>query len=367
MSLGRGEPRLLGGEAGDRRQPRGQEGEQLGHHRARRAPAQASWAHRSRSRPCGCRSRRPRDRRRRNCAARCAMVWKSKSSTALREHRVELGQAMQHPALELGQLGVGRPSPCRRVAVEAAQQIAQRVAQPAIGLGLVLQDLRADALVLGVVGADHPQAQDVGAVLVAHGLRRGDVAQRLRHLAALLVEREAVRQHAVVGRAAARAAALEQRGMEPAAMLVGALEIEIGRPLEVGIALEREDVRRARVEPDVEDVRHLLVVLGLVLVAEEALGRALEPGVGALGLEGLDDPAPSPRDRATARRSSCRRTPRSARPRRAGATRTSRAAARSSSAGGCSRRAARSAWRRSPPAPSRARCRRSRRSACPWR
>ena len=107
----------------------------------------------------------------------------------------------------------------------------------------MLQDLRADALVLGVVGADHPQAQDVGAVLVAHRLRRGDVAQRLRHLAALLVEREAVRQHAVVGRAAARAAALEQRGMEPAAMLVGALEIEVGRPLEVGIALEREDMR----------------------------------------------------------------------------------------------------------------------------
>ena len=74
-------------------------------------------------------------------------------------------------------------------------------------------------------------------------------------------------------------------------MLVGAFEIEVGRPLEVGIALEREDVRAARVEPDVEDVRHLLVVLGLVLVAEEALGRAFEPHVGAFGAEGLDDAA----------------------------------------------------------------------------
>ena len=120
-------------------------------------------------------------------------------------------------------------------------------------------------------------------------LRRDDVAERLRHLAALLVEREAVGQHGVVGRAAARAAALQQRGMEPAAMLVRAFEIEVGRPLQVGIALQHEGVRRAGVEPDVEDVRDLLVVVGIVLVAEEALGRALEPGVGAFGFEGLDD------------------------------------------------------------------------------
>ena len=56
-------------------------------------------------------------------------------------------------------------------------------------------------------------------------LREGLIAERLRHLAALLVEREAVRQHDVEGRAAARAAAFEQGGLEPAAMLVGAFEI----------------------------------------------------------------------------------------------------------------------------------------------
>ena len=57
-----------------------------------------------------------------------------------------------------------------------------------------------------------------------------DVAERLRHLAALLVEDEAVGQHRLVGRRAARADGFEQRRMEPAAMLVGAFEIEIGRP-----------------------------------------------------------------------------------------------------------------------------------------
>ena len=50
----------------------------------------------------------------------------------------------------------------------------------------------------------------------------------LGHLAALLVQHKAVGQHALVGRAAARADAFQQRGLEPAAMLVGAFQIKIG-------------------------------------------------------------------------------------------------------------------------------------------
>ena len=136
-------------------------------HGARGAPAQRRRARRSRARPCGCRSRRPRGRRRRNCAARSRCLWKSKSSTAGAEHarRARPGDAAPSARARACRR---RPTALgRRVAGEAAQQVAQRVAQPAIGLGLVLQDLRADAQVLGVVGADHPQAQDVGAVLVA--------------------------------------------------------------------------------------------------------------------------------------------------------------------------------------------------------
>ena len=74
-------------------------------------------------------------------------------------------------------------------------------------------------------------------------------------------------------------------------MLVRAFEVEIGRPLQPVVAFEREGVRAARVEPDVEDVGHLLEVGGIVFVAEEALGRALEPGIRALGAERLDDAA----------------------------------------------------------------------------
>ena len=114
--------------------------------------------------------------------------------------------------------------------------------------------------------------------------------ERLRHLHAVLVEREAVGQHRLVGRAAAGAAGLQHRGLEPAAVLVGAFEIEARRPDAVGPVAQREGVGGAGIEPDVEDVGDLLPFGRVVVVAEEArLGAVGVPGVGALGAEGLGD------------------------------------------------------------------------------
>ena len=77
--------------------------------------------------------------------------------------RVELGEAMQHQPLELRHL-LDRDAVLRPEMREVAEHPAQRVAQLAIGLDDVLEDLRAEADVVGVVGGAHPQAQDVGAV-----------------------------------------------------------------------------------------------------------------------------------------------------------------------------------------------------------
>ena len=71
-------------------------------------------------------------------------------------------------------------------------------------------------------------------------------------------------------------------------MLVGALEIEVGRPLRVRAALQGEGVGRAGIEPDVEDVLDLLVLLRIV-GAEEVGRRPGEPGVGALGADQAQD------------------------------------------------------------------------------
>ena len=59
-----------------------------------------------------------------------------------------------------------------------------------------------------------------------------DVADRLRHLAAFEVDQEAVRQHLLVGRPPARGQRHQQRALEPAAVLVAAFEIHVGRPAE---------------------------------------------------------------------------------------------------------------------------------------
>src|SRR3546814_11887990 len=93
------------------------------------------------------------------------------------------------------------------------------------------------------------------------------IAEALRHFAALPVQREAVGEDRAIGRAAAGAAAFEQGGLEPAAMLVGPFEIEVGAGVGTVAALHDEAVGGAAVEPDVEDVVHHLIVV-------KAIGRA---------------------------------------------------------------------------------------------
>ena len=55
----------------------------------------------------------------------------------------------------------------------------------------------------------------------------------LRHLVALAVDDEAVRQQRLVRRAAVDGAAGQQRRLEPAAMLVGAFQVQVGRVRQV--------------------------------------------------------------------------------------------------------------------------------------
>src|SRR3546814_4132524 len=77
--------------------------------------------------------------------------------------------------------------------------------------------------------------------------------------------------------------------MEPAAMLGGAFQIEVGRPFQVRAVLQRECVRRARVEPDVENVADLRPAFAGAR-SEEAFTRTLrKPGIGAFLFEGFED------------------------------------------------------------------------------
>src|SRR6185437_10286032 len=75
----------------------------------------------------------------------------------------------------------------------------------------------------------------------------------------------------------------------PAAMLVGAFEVERGGPGEIRPLLEDEGVRRARIEPDIDDVGDALVILGLVGGPQELLRIGGEPDIGAVLLDGGGD------------------------------------------------------------------------------
>ena len=280
-------PRLLGGEHQHRRQPGAQAAMQVVQHRARRPAPQ-------RVRPVAV------QRVLADIEVEGAEIGRAEivhggihagPVVALHgraHHRVQLRHPVQHPALQLRHVGLGH---ALRLAepIQGAQQPAQRVAQPAIQLGLLLQDLLADPHVLAGVGGHHPQPQDIGAVLVVHLLGGHHIAERLAHLAALLVHHEAMRQHRLERRHPARAHGLQQRGMEPAAMLVRTLQIQIGRPGQPAL-FQHEGMGRTALEPHIHDVEHLLVIGRVAPLAQEPLGRGRVPRIRPLGFECGDNP-----------------------------------------------------------------------------
>ena len=236
-------PRLLRGEAQHRREPGGQAAMQMVQHGARGAAAQDCRAGRSRSRPCARRSRTPTDRWRRNCAARDTRR-SSRSSAPPR--------GCAHPVRSAG-AAPSSPAPASRA--YGTRSASVKPARLPSSQRSVLRSRRySSACCFRISGPmrrssdgirhHHPQPQDVDAVLVRDLLRRGDVAEGLRHLASLLVHHEAIGQHRLERRHAARADRFQQRRLEPAAMLVGAFQIQIGRPGQAA-RLQHEGVRRA--------------------------------------------------------------------------------------------------------------------------
>ena len=113
-----------------------------------------------------------------------------------------------------------------------------------------------------IVGGASPQTHDVGAVFLNQVGGVNAVAQRLVHGASLTVHRPAVGQNLLEGCAVSqRANGGQKAGLEPAAVLVGALQIYVGRPQLGGVPHEGGIVGRAGVEPAVQGVG--LLVEGL--------------------------------------------------------------------------------------------------------
>ena len=88
-------------------------------------------------------------------------------------------------------------------------------------------------------------------------------------------------------RCAARADRLKQAVLEPAAVLVAAFQIEVGRPRLTAV-FDRKTLCAAAFEPHVDDIHNLLVIRGGVIGAEEAAGVRGIPSIGPFGGKDLD-------------------------------------------------------------------------------
>ena len=213
-----------------------------------------------------------------------------KPRIALTHLRIQLRQPVQHPALQLRHVFVIHR---RRALNPAAQQIPESVAQPAIAVGHPFQDLRPDPLIRRVIRLRHPEPQDVRTILFNHFLRHDGVADGFGHLQALLIEREAMRHHIPIWCPPRGAHGLQQRGMEPPAVLVGALHIDIGNAVLGPICpvTQGEGMGGAGIKPHIQDIHHLVIGLRVHDPAQEPLlGPVLIPAVRPLSFKGFDNP-----------------------------------------------------------------------------
>src|SRR5690606_8029268 len=201
----------------------------------------------------------------------------------------EAGEPPQRPAIEAADR-LRRDRVAGGIEVEEVrEQVAHRVAHLEVALAELLEDRLGGPDVVAVVLARDPEPHDLRTVAVDQLLRIDVVAQPLADLAPLAVDDEAVGEHGAVGGAVARAHRAEQGGVEPAAVLVRALEVEVGGGAEKIAALQHRGEGDARIEPDVEDVLLLAEARAAAgaaaLIAGEVGGGPGEPGVAALLLE----------------------------------------------------------------------------------
>ena len=140
--------------------------------------------------------------------------------------------------------------------VQISQRIAERVAQLAVGLDQPADDGVGKAHVFGEVDRGGPQPQQLGPVFVDDLL---DFLRpfRFRQRVPFAVERPAVGGRRPIRSLAAQCHRDQQGTVEPAAVLIPALEIHVGRPRQLVLGRQHRQMACAGVEPDVQDVTFL--------------------------------------------------------------------------------------------------------------
>src|SRR5476651_35004 len=194
-------------------------------------------------------------------------------------------QSTVHSPAVQGEHVLGRQDVGGRVETgQVRQQEACGITDTAVGIGATGQDLVRHGDFARVISRRYPQTHDVGAQGVVDLFRLDHVLQRLGHLAARLVDGEAVGQQLAVRRVVVDGAAGQQGGVEPATVLVRTFQIQVGTRASLVAhrvrTAQHVPVRGAGVKPHVEGVADLVVQRRFV--AQQLGGVQLEPGFDAL-------------------------------------------------------------------------------------
>src|SRR5665647_3409597 len=150
----------------------------------------------------------------------------------------DLFEAMEDEAVEVEEVRDGDGVASRFEVGNVPEEETPSVSELTVGLDKSLLDLRSETGVLLVVEHGCPEPDDLGAAPLDDLAGVDDVAQGLRHRPPLIVEDEAVGDAGPERTAALGPDADEEGAVEPAAVLVVALDIDVGGPSVAALALK---------------------------------------------------------------------------------------------------------------------------------
>src|SRR5450432_4901293 len=114
--------------------------------------------------------------------------------------------------------------------VKIAYEISEGVTQLGIGLANTIHQVRRYCDVFLEIYGCHPHTDNFRTQVAGDFDRVNTIAERLGRSAALRIERPSVGGYSFIRRLPTRADCAQQGRVEPAAILVAAFQIEVGRP-----------------------------------------------------------------------------------------------------------------------------------------
>ena len=184
------------------------------------------------------------------------------------------------------------------IGVEVAQVCQKNsggISDLTVDLGELTEDGVGATNVHVVVTGGSPETNDIRAVLLDHFLGINTVAKRLVHSSSLAVHNPAVGEDLLEGSAAIQCSHRGQkRGLEPTAVLIRALQINVGGPELGGAVHQRRIMGGAGVKPAVQSILLLGKDLATAMRTGQPLGDQLhgillEPDIGTVLVKELRD------------------------------------------------------------------------------